>query len=70
MAYKVTNTETGQELRFANLRTAEQYVRRYGGGSEQWTFTEVANRDPAYKQLSHLLPEHEPMRRSERRTHG
>lgn len=70
MAWKVTHNETGQQLRFANRRTAEQYVRRYGGGSERWSFTEVANRDPAYKQLSHLLPEHRPIRRSQRRTHG
>lgn len=70
MACKATHNETGQELRFANRGSAEGYTDRYGGGSDQWTFTEIANRDPVYKQLSHLLPEHQPIRRTERRTHG
>lgn len=70
MAYKITNTETDQQLRFANLATARRYVRRYGGDSKQWTFTEVANRDPAHKELSQLLPEGEPVRRKQHRTHG
>lgn len=70
MACKITNSETGQQLRFANRASAERYVERHGGGAEHWEFTEVPNRDPAYKQLSHLLPDYKPMRRPDRRTHG